>query len=69
MVFSFSSKLIEETIKVFREENNLILSPEQANAYLNNMAGLFLSFVAKAPSCLTSKRSRREGAKEDLIYN
>jgi hypothetical protein len=43
-VFLFSPKLIEETIKVFREENNLELSPEQANDCLNNLAGLFLAY-------------------------
>lgn len=43
-MFEYSKKLIDETIKVFKEENNIILSREMAVAYLNNMAGLFLAF-------------------------
>jgi len=45
VVFSFSKQLIDETIKVFKEEDGLNLSPEQANEYLNGMAGLFLAFA------------------------
>jgi N-glycosylase/DNA lyase len=44
-VFLFSPNLIEETIKVFKEENGVVFSVEQANYALNNMAGLFLAFV------------------------
>jgi hypothetical protein len=62
-VFSFSSKLIEETIKVFREENNLELSPEQANLYLHSLAGLFLAFARPNGGGLASGiKPRRDGA-------
>jgi len=39
VVFSFSKQLVDETIKVFKEEDGLNLSTEQANEYLNGMAG------------------------------
>lgn len=32
-------------MQVFKEENNLDLTPDMAQEYLNNMAGLYLSFV------------------------
>jgi hypothetical protein len=41
----FSQKLIGETIKCFKEENNLDISPEQANEYLKYFAGLYLAFT------------------------
>ena len=40
-----SEKLIKETIKVFKEEDNLDISEETANEYLESMAGLFLTFA------------------------
>jgi hypothetical protein len=36
-----------ETIQCFKEENNLDISPELANEYLNSMSGLFLAFEEK----------------------
>jgi len=47
-VFSFSKKLIDETILVFKEEDGIDLSPEQADEYLNSFAGLFLAFAGGA---------------------
>jgi hypothetical protein len=46
--FQYSKKLIEEATKVFKEEDHLDLSFEQANEYLNSMAGLFLAFAEKS---------------------
>jgi hypothetical protein len=45
MAFLFSPKLIERTILVFREENGIELSQEQANEYLYDLGGLFLAFA------------------------
>ena len=44
---TFSKELIDETIKVFKEEDNLDLSLEQAEEYLNSLAGLFLAYSGK----------------------
>lgn len=49
-MFIFSQKLIEETIKVFREEDSIELSPETANEYLDSLGGLFLAFASKRSS-------------------
>ncbi len=46
---NFSQNLIDETIRCFKEEDGLDLSPEQANEYLHSMAGLFLAFAEKRP--------------------
>jgi len=46
--FQYSQNLIEETIKCFKEENNLDISSEQANEYLNSLANLYLAFTGKA---------------------
>ena len=43
-MFKYSEKLIEETIKVFKEENDLEISKETANEYLDSFAGLFLAY-------------------------
>jgi hypothetical protein len=43
----FSKNLIEKTIQCFKEEDGFDLSPEQANEYLNSLAGLFLAFADK----------------------
>ncbi len=43
MQFKYSQQLITETIQCFKEENNIELSPEQANDYLNNLGGLYLA--------------------------
>jgi hypothetical protein len=40
----FSQKLITETIHIFREEDGMDLTPEQAELYLQSLAGLFLAF-------------------------
>ena len=46
-MFKYSDKLIDETIKVFKEEDGLDLSKETANEYLDQLAGLFLAFAGK----------------------
>ena len=46
-MYKYSEKLTEETIKVFKEENNLNISEETANEYLDSLAGLFLAFAKK----------------------
>lgn len=43
-VITFSHNLIMETIKCFKEENNLEISEETANEYLRYFAGLYLAF-------------------------
>jgi hypothetical protein len=45
---NFSKNLIDETIRCFKEEDGLELSPEQANEYLHSMAGLYLAFAKSA---------------------
>lgn len=41
----FSQKLIDETVKCFKEENGITVSEKQAVEILDNLSGLFLSFV------------------------
>jgi len=47
VAFLFSQKLIDETIKCFKEENGISISPEQANEYLDSFSGLFCAFSSK----------------------
>lgn len=63
-LFNFSSGLIDETIKVFRDENNLELSREEANAYLNSLSGLFLAFRNEG----VGDYERRVGAETPTPY-
>lgn len=49
-IFLFSKELITETILCFKEENDIDLTPEEANEYLNSLAGLFLAFSTKGRS-------------------
>jgi hypothetical protein len=44
-VFLFTQQLIEDTIRLFREENGIELSPEQADEYLRSLAKFFLAFA------------------------
>ncbi|MFA5791667.1 MAG: hypothetical protein WC884_01370 [Candidatus Paceibacterota bacterium] len=46
----YSDKLIDECIKNFKKENNLDLSRETANEYLDSLAGLFLAFAREPKS-------------------
>ena len=67
-VFHFSTKLIEETILCFKEENNQDVSSEQANEYLNSFADLFLAFTKKHPvSPLWANRRLSVDDSPDLI--
>lgn len=43
-MFNYSKKLIKETIETFKKEDDLDISEETANEYLDNLGGLFLSF-------------------------
>ena len=43
-MFHYSNKLIKETIKCFKEEDDLDISEETASEYLENLGGLFLAF-------------------------
>jgi hypothetical protein len=52
--FQFSHNLIGDTIKCFKEENNLELTPEKANEYLHSLAGLYLAFAGGGKRPTTS---------------
>ena len=41
----YSDELIQETIKCFKEENDIEISKETAIEYLDSFAGLFLAFT------------------------
>lgn len=41
----FSDGLIEDAIRVFKKENNVLFSKEEANEALNGLAGLFLAYA------------------------
>ena len=47
MPFTFSKSLIQDCINSFKQENEVDISAETANEYLNNMAGLFLAFAKR----------------------
>ena len=68
MSYQYSQKLIEETIKCFKEENGLDISSEQANEYLNSLANLYLAFTGRAVSAerLSAGRDEYRGSL-DLI--
>ena len=44
-MFQFSESLIDEAIKVFKEEDGLDISKETANEYLDSLSELFLVFA------------------------
>ena len=44
-VIFYSQKLIEETIRCFKEEDGIDISVETANEYLERFSGLFLAFA------------------------
>lgn len=46
-MFKYSKKLIQETIKVFKEEDDIDISEETASEYLDNLGSLFLAFYNK----------------------
>jgi len=50
--FKFSQKLIDETIKCFKEENSIDLTSEKANDILNSLSGLFLAYTKRADGCV-----------------
>ena len=54
MATQFSQELIEECKKVFREEDGVELSDEEAQEALTNLSGLFLAFVKDRPNGVTS---------------
>jgi hypothetical protein len=43
----YSEKLINQTINCFRVENDLIISPEKAEEYLDSLADLYVEFADK----------------------
>ena len=47
MSFKFSQKLIDETIKCFKEEDGFDLPLELVNEYLESFAKLYLAFARK----------------------
>jgi hypothetical protein len=47
--FQYSKKLIAECIQCFKDENDLDISEEQANEYLDSFAGLYLAFADRRP--------------------
>ncbi len=50
MSYQYNQKLVEETIRCFKEENGLDITSEQANEYLNSLANLYLAFTGRAVS-------------------
>jgi hypothetical protein len=46
-MFQFSEKLIDETIKVFKEEDDLDISKETANEFLDQLSDLFLALAGE----------------------
>lgn len=46
-MIKYSNKLIQETIKCFKEEEGIDISEEAANEYCDNLGGLFLAFASK----------------------
>ena len=50
MSVRFSKNLIIETIKCFKEEDGIDITPKQANEYLDSFAGLYLAFSSKRSS-------------------
>ncbi len=55
----FSDTLINDAISVFKDENDILLSTEEAIAVLDSLAGLFLAF-AKEETRLPSAFMRGE---------
>ena len=53
MGFKYTQKLIEETIKCFKDEDNLDISAETACEYLDSLGGLFLAFADNRTSADT----------------
>ena len=45
MLFQFSQKLIADCIKSFKEENEVDITAETANEYLNSFARLYLTLT------------------------
>ncbi len=45
MAFSYSKYLVDQIIDYFRSAYNTVLTPEQANEYLDSYVGLFLAFA------------------------
>ena len=43
----FSQELVNETIAVFKDKHGIDISPEQAEQYLQRLAGLFIAFAPK----------------------
>ncbi|MCX6715660.1 MAG: hypothetical protein NT077_01425 [Candidatus Taylorbacteria bacterium] len=43
--FRFSQKLIDELIKVWKDEHGIDISEDTANEYLNSFADLYLTFA------------------------
>ena len=74
---SFSPQLIGEIILVFREEDGIDISPEEAEQYLQRLGGLFLAFAPKSfrdrvRLCQYSGQTapvRTAGAFRDLMFN
>lgn len=55
----YPQQLILEAISCFKQEHGLILSPEQANEYLNSLGNLYLAFSKEseriAPLCASGQ--------------
>lgn len=48
MSVKFNQGLIQETIDCFREEDGIVITPEQAEEYLSSFADLFLAFAGES---------------------
>lgn len=44
MTFQYSKELVQECIKVFKEDHGLDISEETATEYLDSFANLYLAF-------------------------
>lgn len=44
MTFQFSKELIKETVKCFKEEDDLDISEETANEYLMSLSNLYIAY-------------------------
>lgn len=47
LLFTYSPQLIDDAIEIFREEDGILLSKDEAVTALEGLAGLFLAFAGE----------------------